>query len=49
MVCRVMYYDSSLEDLQQEFHTGIVMGIYHKCFHLLLDDGRLITIFGVCE
>lgn len=46
MNCSVSCFDSSLADLRTGFHTATVIGVYRKCFHLLMDDGRLITVFG---
>ena len=44
--CAVTRCDSALSDLEKKEQTGIVLGTYQKCFHLLLNDGRLITVFG---
>ena len=46
MNCAVTRCDSALSDLEKKEQTGIVLGTYQKCFHLLLNDGRLITVFG---
>lgn len=46
MNCTVTRYDKALADLLWQEHTGLVLGIYRKCFHLLLDDGRVVTVFA---
>lgn len=44
--CAVIRYDSALSDLWKKKQAGTVAGIYQQCFHVLLDDGRIITVFG---
>lgn len=46
MLCRETCCDSSLGDLREEFHRAHILGVYRRSFHLLLDDHRLVTVFG---
>lgn len=38
--------DEALADLRSLSVAGKVQGVYNRCFHLLLEDSRLITVFG---
>ncbi len=38
--------DQSLLDLRRGSRQGRILGVYHKCFHVMLPEGRLVTVFG---
>lgn len=46
MRCKAIRYDDTLAGLEQGCCQGQVMGVYERCFHLLLEDQRLVTVFG---
>ncbi len=38
--------DRDLLFLRRGSHRGTVLGVYRKCFHIQLEDGRILTVFG---
>ena len=42
MRCKAIRYDDTLAGLEQGCCQGRVMGVYERCFHLLLEDQRLV-------
>lgn len=49
MLLKSLCYDVALADLLHGHMNGKVMGVYQNSFHLLLRDGRLVTVFGSIE
>lgn len=46
MLFKEIRHDDSLSDLERGCCLGSVVGVYERCFHLLLQDQRLVTVFG---
>ena len=46
MQFREIRHDENLTGLESAHCLGRVVGVYDKCFHLLLPDQRLVTVFG---